>query len=172
MMQLTEFNKTDILILLDYLEDNQIGYPPFWQMMLDTYVLNYHHHDISECLRHKVCYRKDSARKDIQRHGFAGGSELIYRAAGKKQKPYYPFDDETELPDTLLGFHYDKRNESLRLCVYESTLSRVVHAPYFIHMIARYPLFDQIKYSTRDGIRTISLWQQGQRMAKMICRLD
>jgi glutamyl-tRNA synthetase/nondiscriminating glutamyl-tRNA synthetase len=51
-VKLTTFNQTDILILIDYLKENLIGLPHFWEMMIRTHECISHHENL-DCLINK-----------------------------------------------------------------------------------------------------------------------
>jgi len=173
-MQLTSFNELDICILLDYLEEYQCGHPRFWEMFKSqlVYTKPYSRY-LDSILKQKLTrFRPNlaSLRKKYTSLGFGGNEKVIFRLANKKQSPCYVFDDEEERTENIVGLHLT--NINVKICVEESTLDRIIPTHFFLQMVARYPLFDEFKYSTRDGQPTLSLWERGQRMCKMVCRLD
>lgn len=173
-MQLTSFNELDICILLDYLEDHQCGHPRFWEMFKSQLVFAkpYHKHLNSILKQRLTRFRPNlsSFRKKYTSLGFGGNENVIFRLANRKQSPCYVFDAEEERTETLIGVHLN--NINIRICVEESTLDRIIPTNYFLQMVARYPLFDEFKYSMIDEASSLSLWEKGKRMCKMVCKLD
>jgi hypothetical protein len=171
-VKLTTFNQTDILILIDYLKENLIGLPHFWEMMIRTHECISHHENL-DCLINKRYPAATPGVKDyLRKGGYTGDGKVLAIVPSKRQLPFYAFDDETEIEETIVGVHCSPYNDCVRLCVDESTRDRLIPKKYFIWAIARFPLFDQIKYSNRDGLYSLSLWQQGKRVVKMVCTLD
>jgi hypothetical protein len=175
-VSLKRFDVVDIKILLDYLEEHNVGMPRLWKAILRNAMLRQQLDKAGS----KRLWADKEIRSRLNECNLSGSK---YTHILKKGKEYQPSDDEdisliwedTTIEVQFASLHLiDSESDELLLITTSETGYQThweVDQIAIAHVLLRYPLIDRISCCS-DGERWLYFYQQGLQVACVIAGND